>query len=252
MVISSWSVLPKGACDVLYPWGECKPEFKGQLQKIYKIAHITHKRNMATIHANDHCYRFEPKQKYGKCGYEVTDGSPLGESYRCMCVLDHKTPKTGIQYTKVTKSCSYLMATMSGGTQAMSWAPCMGLKNSPQISSQHSVNLYSFIKIQMNQTLYLRVGGTLRYKKGICHVIAIRTDNGESNEIEKLPPLRNNAHFKLNGFLDAHSWVVNWETFLEFTSGQFEGGCKDNFTFSMTAKVLSILQLTSRKWNGLK
>ena len=151
-----------------YPWGECKPESKDQLQKLYKISHITRKSNMATIKAGDHCYHFEPKQKYGKCGYEVTDSSPLGESYRC--VLNRKTPTTETQYTKVIDKELLLPDGyyVWWGPSNVTRAPCMRLRNSPQISSQHLVNLYGFIKIQMNQILYLCVGGTLRYKKEIA------------------------------------------------------------------------------------
>ena len=96
------------------------------------------------------------------------------------------------------------MATMSGGAQAVSQALCTGLRNLPQISNQHLVNSSGDPDEPDPPDVYLRVGGTFRYKKEICYVIVIHTDNGASNEIMELPPLGNNAHFKLNGFLDAH------------------------------------------------
>ena len=217
-----------------YPWGECKLESKGQLEKIYKIAHVTHKSNMATIDVVGHQYRFEPKQKYGKCGYEVTDGSPLGESYRC--VLDRKTPTTETQYTKVTDK----ELLLPDGYYSW-WGPSnvmSSMYGTEKLTTNFKSALGKFKWFHKDPDeldppdVYLRVGGTLRYKKEICYVIVIHTDNGASNEIEKLPPLRNNAHFKLNGFLDARGRVVDWEAVPEFIFGQFEGGCKDHFAFA--------------------
>ena len=217
-----------------YPWKECKPDSKGQLEKIYKIAHITHKRNMVTIDAVGYHYHFEPKQKYGKCGYEVTDGSPLGESYRC--VLDHKTPTTETRYTKVTDK----ELLLPDGYYVW-WGPSnvtSSMYGTEKLTTSFKSALGKFKWFHKDPDepdppdVYLRVGGTLRYKKEICYVIVIHTDNGASNEIEKLPPLRNNAHFKLNGFLDVRGRVVNWETVPEFIPGQFEGGCKDILAFA--------------------
>ena len=191
---------------------------------------------MATIKANDHHYCFEPKQKYGKCGYEVTDGSPLGESYRC--VLNRKTPTTETQYTKVTDK----ELLLPDGYYVW-WGPS-NIKSSMYGTEKLTTSFKSALgkfkwfhrdpdEPSQAPDVYFRVGGTLRYKKEICYVIVIHTGNGASDEIEKLPPLRSNAHFKLNGFLDARG-RVNWdrETVPEFTPGQFEGGCKDHFAFA--------------------
>ena len=167
---------------------------------MYKIAYVTHKSNMATIKEDDHSYHFEPKQKYGKCGYEVTDGSPLGESYRC--VLDHKTPTTETQYTKVTDK----ELLLPDGYYV--WWGSSNVKSSmygtEKLATSFKSALSKFKWFHSNPDeqdlpdVHLRVGGTLHYKKEICYVIVIHTDNGASNEIEKLPPLRNNAHFNLN------------------------------------------------------
>ena len=46
-------------------------------------------------------YHFEAAKKYGKCGYKVTDGSPLGESYRYD--LNRSAPTVKTEYTPVTK-----------------------------------------------------------------------------------------------------------------------------------------------------
>ena len=80
--------------------------------------------------------------------------------------------------------------------------------------------------------VYLRVGGTLRYKKEICYVIVVHTDNEATEEIESLPPLRNSRHFILNGFLDIRGRIADWDTYPDFISRSFEDECKDQFAFA--------------------
>ena len=217
-----------------YPWGECRSLGDDDLQTIYKISHITHKKEAGKIDTGGQYYCFQPSMKYGKCGYDVTDGSPLGESYHCD--LKHKTPTNQTMYTPISQE----ELVLPDGYYL--WWGTNSTRSSIYGTEKFITNFKSVLgKFQWSQKhkddrqppdIYLRVGGTLRYKKEICYVIVVHTDNEATEEIESLPPLTDSGHFKLNGFLDARGRVKDWKKYPDFISRSYDGGCKDHFAFA--------------------
>ena len=219
-----------------FPWGECdESNDRGDFRKIYDISHITHKRNVAEMNTGTHSYCFRPKKKYGKCGYEVTDGSPLGESYRCD--LTHiKIPTAQTRYTPVTQE----QAVLPDGYYVW-WGTSTSDHDSSMYGSEKlttnfksALGTYKFgLTHDLDADVFLRVGGTLRYEKEICYVIIVHTEAEATDEIKRLPPLRDSDHFRLNGFLHEDG-RVDWKTsgtVPEFISRSY-GACTDYFTFA--------------------
>ena len=97
-------------------------------------------------------------------------------------------------------------------------------------------------------TCFLRVGGTLRYKKEICYVIIVHTEAEATDEIKRLPPLCDSDHFTLNGFLHEDG-RVNWKsgTVPEFISRSYIDGCFDHFTFAFISMTATVVFISTRK-----
>ena len=216
-----------------FPWGECKRESSRRSYKIWNISHITHKRNVVEMDRGTQ-YCFKAAKKYGKCGYEVTDGSPLGESYRCD--LKRHIPTARTEYTPVTKD----QLVLPDGYYiwfGASTTKC-SMYGSEKLTTGFKSVLGKFKWCQKDPDekelpdVYFRVGGTLRYRNEICYVIVVHTETEASAEIKALPPLRNNAHFKLNRFLDARGRVVDWEATPEFIPKLYSNGSYDHFAFA--------------------
>ena len=216
-----------------YPWGECRSLEDDGPQTIYSISHITHRKEVRKIDTGGQFYCFQPSQKYGKCGYDVTDGSPLGESYRCD--LKGKTPTDRTKYTPILREelvfpGFYLWWGPSSTTSSM--------YGTEKLTANFKSVLRKFQWSRKEQDapnlpdVYLRVRGTLRYKKEICYVILIHTDNEATEEIKRLPPLEDSRHFKLNEFLDDCGRVADWDTYPAFIPRFYEDGCKDHFAFA--------------------
>ena len=176
-------------------------------------------------------YCFTAAKKYGKCGYEVTDGSPLGESYRCDLKRSAPTAKT--KYTPVTKD----QLVLPDGHYIW-WGTSTGPPSSMYGSEKLTISFKSVLgTFKCGQTgdrdadVFFRVGGTLRYKKEICYVIVVHTDKA-SAEIKALPPLKNTTNFKLKGFLDKDGRVADWKATPAFTSKSYSNGSFDHFAFA--------------------
>ena len=81
--------------------------------------------------------------------------------------------------------------------------------------------------------MFLRIGGTLRYKKQICYVIIIHTEVQATDEVKHLPPLQDSDHFRLNGFVHEDG-RINWDAEMvpEFIKRSYADGCYDRFAFA--------------------
>ena len=219
-----------------FPWGECKlDETKSsQTYVIQTISHITHKTNATKIEAGATKFNFKPAEKYGKCGYEVTDGSPLGESYRCN--LKRRTPTAETEYIRIAHDQLVLPDGYYSWWGASTVNHSMYGTEKLTTSFRSALGKFKWCQKDPNEEkppeVYLRVGGTLRYRKEICYVIIVHTETEASAEIEALPPLRSNAHFKLNGFLDARGRVINWDVTPTFVRRFYSDGCYDQFAFA--------------------
>ena len=164
----------------------------------------------------------------------MTDGSPLGESF--CCDLKRKTPTDQTMYVPISRE----ELVLPDGYYL--WWGTNSTRSSMYGTEKLTANFKSVLrKFQLSRKdrdthrrpdVYLRVGGTLRYKKEICYVIVVHTDNEATEEVECLPPLRPSRHFKLNGFLDACGRVTDWDTYPDFIPRSYEGGCKDHFAFA--------------------
>ena len=255
-----------------FPWGECSesdnfedsedsefddcdnPEFENsydfdtdEIVKISEISHITHKRNVVEMDTGTH-YCFRPNKKYGKCSYEVTNGSTFGESYRCdLTSIRIPTPQT--RYTHVTGNQHILpngYYTWWGNSTADS-----SIYGSEKLTTsfRSALGTYKYGQTRdLDADVFLRVGGTLRYKKEICYVIIVHTEAEATDEIKRLPPLCDSDHFTLNGFLHEDG-RVNWKsgTVPEFISRSYIDGCFDHFTFAFISMTATVVFISTRK-----
>ena len=216
-----------------YPWGECQYMQTNYRKKIYDISHITHKQPAALIES-ENGFSFKPAAKYGKCG-DVPDGSPLGESYRCVLKID-APPTTETKYLHIRKNELVLPEGY------YSWWGSGSVEKSLYGSVKFTTPLNSAIgKFAWSKRVcaseqpgvFLRVAGTLRYRKEICFVIVIHTDTDATDEIKNLPPLSEpNESFELNGFLDEDGRVVNWRTSPTFIHKSYSDNCYNIFAFA--------------------
>lgn len=207
-----------------FPWGECCEFENSAFSEISEISHITHKRNVVEMDTGTR-YRFQPREKYGKC-------SSFGESYRCD--LTHiELPTAQTRYTHITDKQHVLP------NGCYTWWGHSYMDNSIYGNKKLTTNFKSALgKFKYGQTsdldsdVFLRVGGTLRYKKEICYVIIVHTEAQTTDEIKRLPPLRDSDHFRLNGFL-YEDGRVDWKSgTLEFISRSYVNGCFDHFALA--------------------
>ena len=204
-------------------------------ENIYEISHVTHKHLTALIELESATgFSFKPAPKYGKCG-DVPDGSPLGESYRCILKID-APPTTETKYLHIKKEElvlpeGYYSWWGSGSVEKSLYG---SIKFTTPLTSAIGKFAWSKRVCASEQPgVFLRVAGTLRYRKEICFVIVIHTDTDATDEIKNLPPLREpNECFKLNGFLDEDGQVVKWGACPTFIHKSYSDDCYNTFAFA--------------------
>ena len=193
------------------------------------VCHATHKEQASqiTLHCEDDgYYRFTPHNKPGKSYIE--DGRPLGESYRCTQdgIPDADTPcyqsipDTGQVFPGYYSWWGLASPGLTPDQQTcLSSNPPPYLKTPPEsvyggyaFESKFSDLLQSYASSRGCgvEDIYLKVGGTLRYKREIAYVVIVCTsrDLGALNSYYPLthaPP----DVFKHNGLVDDDGKVVN-------------------------------------------
>ena len=203
------------------------------------VCHVTHKEQaeQITLHSGENgYYRFIPRKKSGKS--YVEDGCPLGESYRCTQdgVPDADTPC----YQNIPATVPVFPGYYSWWGLAspgltpdqetkLSWItnnPPPYLKRPPEsvyggyaFESKFCDLLQSYASSRGCGDIYLKVGGTLRYKREIAYVVIVCTshDLGALNSyypITHAPP----DVFNPNGLVDDDGKVINIARVPNFTT----------------------------------
>ena len=200
-----------------------------------RLAHITHKEEakiIAEVDRQHHYFVAAPK-----VGKEYNwDGSPIGESYVATTSGQHavseedtykKVPQTssllpgyyswwGVTTREWLKGDSEAAQRMRRATSGLYVADY--LKSPPQSrygSKEFSVNLADAIKCYQSSRkstdVYMKLTGTLRYKKEICYVITVCTSSDdEITEKSEYGDLKEATEvFTDNGMLDEDGKVVD-------------------------------------------
>ena len=221
-------------------------------QPIATLCHVTHRTEAERISAlassetdKSGEYVFFPQPKKGKCGYYITDGSPLGESY--LCNLKGSIPNENTVYKAVSPDQHLLPK----GSYSW-WGVDEPGKESKYGSCKFSVSFGDLLrafqkshsKFGQKPSLSFRKAGTLRYRYEICYVIVVHASTDDDRYIRHLPPLTNREEkFEFHDFLNDQGVVTNWQANDPiFRLAQHDENVAFGFYFSPTKGPLRIPQ----------
>lgn len=199
---------------------------------ILRVSHVTHNREARAINESPREYTFICQQKIGKAYIE--DGCPLGETYR------EVAPERG-RYRKIPETDTVLPGYYSwwGISLSADWEGDMedprrkiqvqlpyGNSNvanylkepveSPYGNKEYSTSFENILQCYANsrhcsvEEIYLKLGGTLRYRLEICYVIVICTysDLRSLRNFQTLTPKESEV-FNPNHLLNANGSIKN-------------------------------------------
>lgn len=144
----------------------------------------------------------------GKCGYSVTDGSPLGESYSCF--LDNAAPTLNTSFTPVTSN-EYLLPRGSYSWWGI-WPPNEGnsVYGSHMFTADFPMMLENYHLAHSGEPeLYFKKACTLRYKREICYVILVHASTDDLTFVQDLPPVTSSEYISADEFLDQDGKCFN-------------------------------------------
>ena len=213
-----------------HPQGITPPVHTSLVLPVSVVCHATHKEQASQIVLHREVggyYRFTPHNKPGKSYIE--DGCSLGESYRCAQdgVLNADTPcyqsipDTGQvfpgYYSWWGLASPGLTPDQETCLSRITSSPPPYLKTPPEsvyggyaFESKFSDLLQSYASSRGCVDIYLKVGGTLRYKCEIAYVVIVCTSR-DLGALNSYCPLTRAPHdvFKHNGLVDDGGKVVN-------------------------------------------
>ena len=198
---------------------------------ILRVSHVTHNREAREINRSPEEFTFICRQKLGK-GY-VEDGSPLGESYREDARYKYrKIPETDpvlpgyYSWWGISLSADWEEDTEDprrklereeacyGGTYLANYLKepvesCYG-NNEYSTTFKNILQCYANSRHCSVEEIYLKLGGTLRYKQEICYVIVVCTqaDLRSLSDFENLTPNESEV-FNPKGLLNAKGRIKN-------------------------------------------
>ena len=176
------------------PWQAVDVPRNVQEQEIACLCHITHRDGVQAITAQAAQLEeliFLGNPKMGKCGYQFSDGSPLGESYRCN--LNGLVPGKNTPYTVVGPGQHLLPP------GHYSWWSVEPVEDSLYGPHKFSVDFERILEAFQNShtkrdqvpLLKFRRAGTLRYRKEICYVILVHASTDDDQHVCHLPLITN-------------------------------------------------------------
>lgn len=206
-------------------------EIKPVKVPIHKVSHVTHDREAEGIKHTGAYFTFKARQKCGKA--YIKDGRPLGESYKEVCPYQYEQiPETepvlpgyyswwGISLTGVSEAKKIRQAIereLKRHRYELSLADY--LKDPPEsrygnneFSTKLANILQSYWRSRQCRTreVYLKRGGTLRYRQEICYVIVICTkeDLDRLSDFPNLKPEETEV-FNSNGLLSENGSIKDY------------------------------------------
>ena len=193
------------------------------------LSHVTHNQQADNIEG-DKFFIFKPKTKVGK--HLVFDGSPLGETFKAVnedrfdripfgCpVFPGQITWWGVsmhksQETDQGKALKEATRTFFNLADYLTSPVCSRYGNNEFIVPFHDVmSRYKISRTDCGvKNVYLKLGGTLRYKLEVCYVIivAMEEDITDDEELKELPSVHNKPPFIHNGCIDEDGKVINEE-----------------------------------------
>ena len=211
-----------------HPWG-ATPNRDGTLQlDILRVCHATHQAQAAEIRQGDGSYHFQPHQKVGKA--YIPDGRPLGESYSYDQI---EKPHANTVYQPICKDNEVFPGCYSWWGLAVDpdvlpnryqyfdddlpdylrYPPASVYGTRAFVSTFPNIlQQYALSRDCEVTDLYLKMGGTLRYKHEIAYVVIICTSRDHDlRALENYPSITEAPPdvFNPNGLVDEHGNVTN-------------------------------------------
>ena len=211
-------------------WGEKIRGIEGLVLPVSMLCHVTHRsqaEQIRTTYTRGQLH-FMPNPKPGKSYIE--DGRPLGESYCCVLDSTSRLEPDDACYKPITDRETVFpgfyswwgLALDSTTSQSLRRdklpASLPGYLQDPPDSCYGSIAFVSDFQSLLTSyansrgckpdEIYLRIGGTLRYKKEICYVVIICTNN-DLEVLQEYDPITSSEIFDTADLVDRNGKVVN-------------------------------------------
>ena len=222
---------------------------------ISRLSHVTHNKEAGLIRStvqNQGCYTFKSKQRLGK--QYVTDHLPLGETYRHIerrifspitpCSLDDPVFPGYYSWWGISVSEWYRLGEggedLAGNIRQLRQRVEVSDVLSPEPRSRYGNNAFSIklsdlllsykrsrTDIDERRHVYLRVGGTLRYKWEICYIVIVCLQ--QDHTLNDLPEIEDaNDIIDHNGLINRQGKVVDYWQTPEFKAKYIVTSMKDD------------------------
>ena len=208
---------------------------------IVRLAHVTHNAEADEI-TTDHSYQFKVAPKYGRSNYRPDTGSyrwspdinsfvPIDENtnlfqgnyswwslyvQECQYNLPHNHPNT--EDCRSTAQIARDLPQGDNGYPDYYVAnylkhPSESIYGNRVFNADFSDLLNAYVKSRNSREVFIKIGGTLRYRSEICFVLIVCTENDELD----FPALRtNNEYFETNGLINDDGRVINRNAIANF------------------------------------
>lgn len=210
-------------------------EIKSVKVAIHKVSHVTHDIEAEGIERTGTHFTFKARQKCGKA--YIKDGRQLGESYKEVCPYEYdQIPETepvlpgyyswwGISLTGVSEAKKVRQA-IERKMKRHRYELADYLKDPPEShygNNEFSTELTNILQYYQRsrqcykRDVYLKRGGTLRYRQEICYVIVICTkeDLDRLSDFPNLNPEETEV-FNSNGLLSENGSIKDYRAVLTF------------------------------------
>ena len=213
---------------------------------IHKISHVTHDTEAEGIKcASSTHFIFKPRRKVGKAF--IKDGRSLGESYKEVCPYEyHQIPETesvlpgyyswwGISLTGAPEA-KRIRQAIKKQLNRHQYELVDYLKDPPESrygNNEFSTKLATILKHYcrsrrcLMREVYLKLGGTLRYRQEICYVIVTCTEE-DLDSLSDFPNLdpKESAEFDSNGLLSGNGSIKDCHAVPIFKTAYPVQSCK--------------------------
>ena len=199
---------------------------------IHYLSHVTHDKQAHEI-KKDKFLDFKPQPKVGKA-LDRYDGTPVGETFEPSQekfklipfgkpVFPGKITWWGINMHKIEETeqgTSFREAVMDARKTKMllpeylKSPPCSRYGNNEFVIHFHDLmNSYKESRTDCRiKDAYLKLGGTLRYKREVCYVIIVAMAEDMDKDLKDMPSVHNKPPFIHNGCIDEDGKLINEET----------------------------------------
>ena len=206
---------------------------KSNILPIRYLSHITHDKEADGINQQEEVFVFKAKAKWGKCPCKL-DGFPLGETFKEVdenkfehipfgkSVFPGQLSWWGINMHNIEETPEGIrfntaLEKAKKDTKSL-FPPVPGYFDNPPQSRYGNKefvipfrNLMNSYKLSRTEgDVYLKLGGTLRYKKEVCYVVIVATK--DDTDVIRLPSVHGRQPFIHNGCINEDGKLNEDET----------------------------------------